>query len=93
MTGVGRFQGRGPQEVMLAYGEASSWARPGRGGDEEPRDLSFLAGAFPQGRPAREEGSVARPACWGRGAAQGSWDRISQRGWCLRTEVNPPRSQ
>ena len=36
MTGVGRFQGRGPQDVMLAYGEASSWARPGGEGTRNP---------------------------------------------------------
>lgn len=63
------------------------------GGDEEPRDLSSLAGASSQGRPPQEEGSVARPACWGGGAVRGSWDRISERGWCLRTGVNPSLSQ
>lgn len=37
MTGVGSFQGRrGPQDVMLAYGEGSSWARPGGEGTRNP---------------------------------------------------------
>ena len=78
MTGVGSFQGRGPQDVMLAYGEGSSWARPGGGrGRGTPRS-QLLSGSVSPGSACQEEGSVARPAWWGGGAARGSCDRISE---------------